>query len=418
MAEARPIPRANGFSLVEMMVALVFTLVLMAGMATVFKASLSTFYTSGEMLSSARRNWMSTDLLGDDINTACMYLGNPYSGPLTYSNNPPFYILPNVTITGAPGVLGPGDPVTADELYFILDQALPFTGTFAGPGAAQSANQQVMNATGNTLADRTFTINCNSLSYANMVQQGQVFIFMDQWEQESISAMPIVNADNSVTVVTAPVTNSAGENLAGITGTGVTGLSSKALHINGSGIMVMLPTQMIRYRMQWLQLDPTNPNGVPCLVRDQGNYTNGAFVANQAQQIITENVAGFKVYLSTNSGQTWAGLGLAPGNPAPGPGGGFSAGWDQGIRTQLDTQLGQGVGAVAASGRPGYQSTRVSTMGDNWFRYIPTLVRIDVTTRTAAQRTEYSTTANTAAYKQLTQSLVFVPRHSGLPLGM
>ena len=45
----------RGFSLVELLVALVFTMVLMAGMANVYRASLSSFYTSGESISSVRR---------------------------------------------------------------------------------------------------------------------------------------------------------------------------------------------------------------------------------------------------------------------------------------------------------------------------------------------------------------------------
>jgi len=66
-----------------------------------------------------------------------------------------------------------------------------------------------------------------------------------------------------------------------------------------------------------------------------------------------------------------------------------------------------------SSGRPDHQTTRAS---EHWFRSIPTLVRVDVSTRTATQRTEYSDTPNTLAYKDLTQSLVFVPRHSGLTM--
>ena len=46
----------------------------------------------------------------------------------------------------------------------------------------------------------------------------------------------------------------------------------------------------------------------------------------------------------------------------------------------------------------------------------PILVRLDITTRTALQRGEYSSTGTTLAYKTLTQSLVMVPRHFGLTL--
>jgi hypothetical protein len=44
-------------------------------------------------------------------------------------------------------------------------------------------------------------------------------------------------------------------------------------------------------------------------------------------------------------------------------------------------------------------------------------VRLDVTTRTAVKRSEYSATplVNTA-YKDYTQSLVIVPRHFGLTM--
>jgi hypothetical protein len=156
---------------------------------------------------------------------------------------------------------------------------------------------------------------------------------------------------------------------------------------------------MIRYRIQILQLDPGNANGIPCLVRDQGNYSLAGFAPNPAlQQVITENVSGFKVYLSTNSGTTWAGLGAGYT--------GFDGGWDAGIRADLDAQL-------IASGRRDYTSTRTD---EHWFRSIPTLVRVDVSTRTATQRAEYSAAGNALAYRNLTQTLVFVPRHSGLAL--
>lgn len=75
MANRRIFPSRNaGFSLVELLVAMVFTALLMAGMAKVFQASLGTFYTAGEKMSSARRNRLSLDILYDDLNTAGMFL--------------------------------------------------------------------------------------------------------------------------------------------------------------------------------------------------------------------------------------------------------------------------------------------------------------------------------------------------------
>ena len=85
---------------------------------------------------------------------------------------------------------------------------------------------------------------------------------------------------------------------------------------------------------------------------------------------------------------------------------GFAAGWTAGIQAALDTQ-------VAASTRADYTKT---TGNASWYRDIPVLVRLDVTTRTATQRAEYSAANNVLAYKNLTQSLVLVPRHFGLTL--
>jgi hypothetical protein len=77
------------------------------------------------------------------------------------------------------------------------------------------------------------------------------------------------------------------------------------------------------------------------------------------------------------------------------------------MRTELDTQL-------ATAGRPDFMTTRGN---ENWIRSIPTLVRLDITTRTATKRAEYSATPlTTTAYKDFTQSLVIVPRHFGLTM--
>jgi len=397
MADSRSPARASGFSLVEMMVALVFTLLLMAGMASVFKASLSTFYTSGETLSSARRNRMSMDMLGDDLNTACMFLTDIADPPTLYANNPPFYILPNMPIAGAPGSPGPNDPTTGDELYFYLDQALPFEGKLQPVAAGSSAAEMVMNGTGPTAATSTYSIDCLNPTYASQIQQGNSFVFKDSWESAYIAQPPTV-AGTVVTVVIGPAPNS------GITGIGSTGSPSKFSHLANTGIVFINPGQMVRYRVQYLQLDPTNPNGIPCLVRDQGPYSSAGFVATQPQQIITENVAGFKVYLSVNSGQTWAGLDLATGTS------GFNAGWTNGILTTDANSLATQLGGEITTGW-----TNLTTNLD-WFRSIPTLVRVDITTRTSMQRAEYSSTGTTAISKLLTQSLVFVPRHSGLTM--
>ena len=112
--------RSNGFSLVEMLVVLVFTMILMAGMASVFKSSLSSFAVSGERISSTRRNRLAMDLLSDDLNVAGQYLTLEAPPNGIMDANPGFIINPNVAFenTDVPS------PVT-DELLFYFDDPLP-----------------------------------------------------------------------------------------------------------------------------------------------------------------------------------------------------------------------------------------------------------------------------------------------------
>jgi hypothetical protein len=397
-----------------MLVALVFTMVLMAGMAAVFKASLSTLFTSGESLSSARRNRMSIDLMGVDLDTACMYLqqltGFP---PMINAANPAFYVEPNMPIANLPATHLATDPTSADELFFYLDQPLAFQGTVVTPAAPNG--QGVLNA---GPAGNTFVLDCVTNTNALQVTAGTQFVVEDIWEAFQVAAVNGVNG-SQVTVTIGPGINA---NVS----YGPNGSVTNS-HAIGATVMFYLPSQMVRYSVQYLKLDPNaaDSNLIPCLVRDQGPYNTAAFAATLPQQIITENVQAFKVYLSVspnlvnvNSAAAWAGVPPAdPGNPGALPlprSSGWTglAGWNSGI-------LGTTAPDAASI------TTQVATASPNatlpandvdWFRDIPTLVRVDVTTRTAAQRTEYAAAANTAAFKTLTQSLMFVPRHSGLQM--
>lgn len=419
MAESRSSSRTRGFSMVEMMVALVFTMVLMAGLAAVFKASLSGFFTSGENISSLRRNRMSLDLLGQDLDTACMYLGDITDPPTFSDANQAFCILPNMPIVGDPF----NDNATADQLFFYLDQPLPFEGSLqAGAAGTQRSDAQLVAAAATQVAtDTAFTIDCGNSTYANQVVNtpGLEFIFKDTFEQGMVNS----NAGSTPTVNGSSVTvNVAGSQTSGITGSGPTGLL-KASHMAGSGIVFLLPAQMVRYSVQYLKLDPdatSDSHLIPCLVRDQGNYTSLAgFTPDPTkQQIITENVSrsnGFKVYLSvspnqiaTNNATAWAGLGITTS--------GLQAWTDSILGTTASTASSLTSQLAVAS-----PNATLPSQDYNWFRSVPTLVRVDVTTQTVKSRTEYgtydpSTGKATSAYQTLTQSLIFVPRHSGLPM--
>jgi len=410
MPRQRPSDHTNGFSLVEMLVALVFTGILMAGMAVVFKSSLTSFYTAGERLSSVRRNRMSTDLLYDDLNTAGMSMVDITSPLLSGDTNPAFYIIPNALVTDA----GADDPATTDELYMAFDQPLAFEGKLlSGGGSYNSAGTVESGATagdkvltgGSMTAgtDNSYVIDCGDAVYASSVKPGHSFHLKDNLSHQALTVVTATAAtgSNFVTVTTATTPSLATQ----VTGRGDPGALRNERRTVGAGAVFILPQQMVRYRIMMKSLDPditTKPHGIPCLVREQGVFdTTQAFVPDNAlTQIITENVAGFKVYLSANSGRTWAGSAVTTT--------GMDDGWTDGIKAALDAQ-------VLALGSQDF----TNTSDPAWYRNIPTLVRLDITTRTAVKRLEYAaatTPANTAAYKNFTQSLVIVPRHFGLPM--
>jgi len=385
--------QASGFSLVELLVAVLFIGILMAGMANVFKASVNTFATSGEGIASSRRNRMSIDLLYDDLNHAGMFLADLTAPPKTTLNNPPFYIIPNVAITGGAS----DDPTQADQIFFYLDEPLPFEGVLDSSGSggvlAMNADERVASGTAPTASDYLYTIECKEKTYATSVKKGQSLVFKDSWETYYVQDEP-TTSDSKVTI-------KLGANPeASTTGVGASGALPKAKHIVGSNVLFYRPAQMVRYSVKMKLYDPQKPRGVPCLVRDQGTYSAAGFVADAAQEsIVAENVAGFKAYLSADSGQTWAGYGRTYT--------GFDTGWTSGIRAELNAQL-------LTAGRVEYQTTAGR---EDWIRSIPTLVRLDITTRTAVKRAEYSATPLTStAYKDFTQSLVIVPRHFGLTM--
>lgn len=384
MARHDRFPRARGFSLVEMLVALLFTGLLMAGMAQVFKSSLGSFSASGEILSAARRNRASLDMLYDDLNSAGMYLRDLALAPKFTTANPGFQILPNQPVAG----VGPDGPATADELFFVFDQPLPFIGTLEDPSAAKDANRLVdIAGDGMSAVNNTYTVDCLDESYANLVQPGMWFIIRDKG-----FARHIVSRSVSGRYVTVTGGADAG---AGVSGKGDTGYARRESHFTGSGVMFFLPMQMVRYSIKMKNLDPQQPAGVPCLVRDQGNYSEAGFAPIPAlESVITENLSGFKVFLSADSGQNWVGEGSA------------ATSWSS-LLTLLDAQL-------ATSGQQGFTSTKKDE--HNWFRATPVLVRLDIATRTTMKRGEFSSNPATPAYKDVTQSLVIVPRHFGLAL--
>jgi type II secretory pathway pseudopilin PulG len=396
--------RSRGFSLVELLVAAVFTMILMAGLAVVFRSSLSASFTMGEKISSVRRNRLSMDLLYEDLNSAGMVMVDVTS-PLAFGSNPPFYIVPNVPI----GSTVAGAPERTDILYFAFDQPLPFEGRLTAGGGAGSLGITAAKAvqTGATMTEGTdnkYVIDCHDAAYAAQVQPGMYLQIKDDLSHAALQISQVSErTGTSVTLETVTTTSVATQ----VTGRGDSGTLRSNQRIDNSGVVFLVPARQVRYRIAMMNLDPTTADATPCLVRELVAFdasadpsSAGFFTPPLSTTVIAENVSAFKVYLSANAGAAWAGLGLGTATT------GFTNGWTNGIQAAVNTQL-------ADIGRSGYTTTAGDT---SWYRNNPILVRLDITTRTAVQRGEYSSTGTTAAYKNLTQTMVLIPRHFGLPL--
>lgn len=425
-----PTPREarSGFSLVELLVALVFMSILMAGMAKVYQASMNTFYKSGESLSSGRRNRMAMDLLYDDLDAAGQYLVNITAYPSFSAGSPGFYILPNQAYTGTDV---PAAKALTDQLTFYYDEVLPFEGRLVDPtggaGAtfATTSNADLVSTQADVATlDKTMVVKFQDPTYANMVQTyynnaiannsaGLVAVFKDQWGPMAVDGA--VASGSTVTFKPKAVPFDQKGLPTGInplnkdrhfagTGSfpsGLPGTINGAPSTGGAPVLFVHPAQLVRYTIKSMALDPADPAvGVPCLVRQQGDYSTGGFVPSQ-ETVIAEDVTGFKVYLSAypdpggDPAKTWAGWKLTASD--------FDGGWTSGILAAINTQL----TTLGLTSSP-------NTSDPNWFRNTPLIVRVDLTTRTAIKRTDNTATGTTADYQERTQTLYMVPRHFGL----
>lgn len=385
-----------GFTLLELLIALFFTGILMAGLARVFRGSFTTFVTANEGLSALRKNRMALDLLQDDFNQVGMFptkLSNLPTG--MSSGNEPFRVDPDQSTDAVSGK-------TSDHLYMMWDEAMPLDATLVGSGTGgtvfESSSVLDLAAQGGTLGTGPSIGNTSDCSFdckdpvmaqavVDMINRtgGRPKLVLRS-AVASVMAMTTGSASRSGSVVTAKWDQSEAGTMSPLGPSG----DQKFIRGNpqaGDGLLAINSLQQFRYRV----VDRTVAPGqtAPCLVREQGTYNAGGFVADASlTTVVTEFVEQFKVYFSVDRGTTWVGLTAAAGDWAT-------------MKAQLTSKL-QTVGRAG----PGSDLSNV-----HWYREVPTLVRVDVTTRTPTKRAEYGTTG----FQTKTQSLVVMPRHFGLP---
>lgn len=324
----RPPRSDTGFTLVELLVALIFTSLLMTGMAQVFRHSLNAFSSSNEVLGAQRVNRWALDLISDDLSQAgFIYPDRTLPTSITVpSTDPPFFSLTPNALTVFNGVAHENIPSQdSDVLQLFMDYPLPVQGTLAPrSGSTEIAiNGEEVTfdpSTGNTTAqaaDTGCTINFTQGS-SSQLARGDFMIILDsgekgKWEHPLID---IVN-NNAITFIPPP------SSLMGtISGTPMNS-TTVLQHPAGVSVYFIRPLQLIRYSLQAINLDPANRNlTVPCLVRQRANYLDvkassdrGTFWrtdARVATEIIAENAERFCIDISRDGGNTWGKTELLP----------------------------------------------------------------------------------------------------------
>lgn len=380
--------RRRGFSLVELMVALVFTAILMAGMFKVFQASTSTFATLSETLAIQRNARWGLDLLQEEVLQAGFLLP-PYQTPAL---NPTSATAQPPLLMQKTDYIPPDETVPVDELQMVIDMPLNVGGTLTS-----DAN----------VGDTSLTVNIPS--GASDVKDGDVLMIQDSyWELFTVTGATSSAVTIKVATSSTPLQSAYGEQVQPFRHATVA-----QKHYKTAEFAFYRPMSVVRYTVVPRKLDPSDPTAVvPCLVRqrrplsvspstiwapDKNTIQN---TGSADEQILLEGVTGFRVDWSFDGGKTWLRAG------------GSGDDWAS-VRTAVNTALTTSTSPVVK------QSVGVTNIQDPyWPRYTPILIRIDVSTRTRLKRTEYNTNLNPnspqATYRTRTETLMLSPRNFGL----
>lgn len=393
--------RTRGFSLVELLIALVFISFLMAGMLRIYGSAIQGFAAANESAKAQRDNRWAQENLTDDLETAgyfFFYAGRPAVSGISVSSGSqnPLMLFPGKTITNKvadpanPSATPANETITFDELQFLRDDILPIT-------AQLSAQPTDSGSIGVTLTNGDLS----------QVKAGDFAVLMDAapYQMVLISAAPGSGTTGTVSLSTAAVQDPS-------TGAVISSSVLNLAHQPGADVIFIRAYQVVRYTVMPLSLDPSNSNAtVPCMVRDEAPYPSGgsliswpASTATAAQlaaasvtrTVVSQNVTGLRFDMSLDQGATWT----------------RGADWSA-TQTNLNSQLSSLASASGNSGL-GYATTTADPTNPLWYRNAPLLFRADVTTRTVLKRANFSTVANTAAYRTRTQTFLVQPRNFGL----
>lgn len=385
-------PATRGFSLIEMLIALLFMSLMMAGMLRIYASSTKSFSVARESITAQRANRWALGILEDDLQGAGLFYPPQRIAPLglnvTVGNQNPVMVLPNQTVsyksTTPTGAVT--ETITYDEIQFLSDIPL---------------NINAETASSIPVGSGTISLNVISGSLSDL-QAGDYLFFLDQ---NSADAVMVASAAGSVVTLSTATSGGAPGGLidVGASSGFTTNPTTQAPHLARVPVMFLRPNMVVRYSIQAEALDPADPTAmVPCLIREMAPYpTTGALinwsamglgVPGYSRERIMSNASGLRIDLSLNSGASWTRA------SATGAG---TGGWGQMVAA---------ANAQIASNPSPYNSIS-NVMNMMWYRSIPALFRFDLQTRSSNQRTEASATDTTLAYKTRTQTLFVSPRN-------
>lgn len=348
---------ANGFSMVELLVALSLTGILMAGMAQVFKSTISSFYQSGDALSSQRRGRWAFARLEDDLRM----LGHTdgFKDMPTNVSQVPFRIVPGGTAD-----------IPLDSVEFFCN--IPVEENRLKSDIAADNMEMILepSRTSNTA-----------------IQAGDWFLLKDGMHSEKgfFASAPL--DDGSVSLMSIEAL----QDMPGVRHGLMNGATGRFVHQHKAGavLSVLRPMQMIQYSIKDLKMDPdASAPMTPCLIRRQVAYDpSGGEIPWESIEhtLVAENVSSLQVDMSVDGGSTWSREGKTS--------------WGDMVLKANET----------------LPVTNQIADSQFWFKKIPILLKVQLHTRSAIQRVEYSKQADRLEYQKRSLVMMIAPRNCGLP---
>lgn len=392
-----PSSRESGFSLVELLVALVFISILMAGMFSVYASSTSAMMSQSETMAVQRKARWGLNLMQDEILEAGHLVIKRVVGeidPMNAGGQPPLLIRTTTEYTPPSATSAP------DEIQIVMDLPLGVQGTLVGQHNLGAEKLSV-----------TVPYGGDSIKAGDLV-----FLQDSNWEILMVKSDPLPKGSTSFEIAIEETQTALVDKFGNQSAPIIHAMVQK-LHLDTCPFSVFRPLQVIRYAVLPRALDPSSTATVPCLVRQTrplaGNATtfwNPAPATPVAgEQILLENVSGLSINLSFDGGKTWL-------RPSAGTVAGVppwkSQDWSD-IRTDLNQALANSTSPLTLQARGG-----LNTEDPFWTNYAPVLIRLDLETQSSIQRTEFSQTSTaatpTAAFRTRRETLMLSPKNFAL----